>query len=178
MFLCTSVPCKLVSVIHQLQEETIMNKFSLRVIPAAVALTATLAFAAHAQVGVRTGTNSNISADVRANAGSGASVNTNANVNANTSANSDGTVKRAVKKTGNAVQRTGNKVEGAVGNAADATRDGSYRAKNAVGGVAARADSAIQRNLPGNNNAGPAPQVNVQGSGNVSAGGGVARPPQ
>jgi hypothetical protein len=157
-----------------------MNKFSIRAIPAAVALTATLAFAAHAQVGVRTGTNTNISADVRANAGSGASVNsnTNASVNTNASANSDGTVKRAVRKTGNAVQRTGNKVEGAVGNAADATRDGSYRAKNAVGGVAARADGAIQRNLPGNNNAGAPPQVNVQGSGNVSAGGGVQRPPQ
>lgn len=157
-----------------------MNKFSMRSIPALVALSATLAFAAHAQDGVRIGTNSNISADVRANAGSGASVNSNTtvNTNASASANSDGTVKRAVKRTGNAVQRTGNKVEGAVGNAADATRSGAYRAKNAVGGAAARADNAIQRNLPGNNNAGPAPQVNVQGSGNVSAGGGVQRPPQ
>lgn len=156
-----------------------MNKFSMRILPAAVALTATLAFAAHAQDGVRIGTNSNISADVRANASAGGS-SSGASVNSNTNAsvNNDGTVKRAVKRTGNAVQRTGNKVEGAVGNAADATRSGAYRAKNAVGGVAARADNAIQRNLPGNNNAGPAPQVNVQGSGNVSAGGGVARPPQ
>jgi len=165
--------CKLLGS-RQFQQESTMNKFSMRALPAAVALAATLSFAAHAQVGVRTGTNSNIGADVRANAGSGASVNSNTNASVNT----DGTVKRAAKRTGNAVQRTGNKVEGAVGNAADATRDGAYRAKNAVGGVAAKADNAIQRNLPGNNNAGPAPQVNVQGSGNVSAGGGVARPPQ
>ena len=61
------------------------------------------------------------------------------NSSTNASVNSDGTVKRAVKRTGNAVQRTGNKVEGAVDNAADATRSGAYRAKNAVGGVAARA---------------------------------------
>ena len=152
-----------------------MNKFSTRSLPAAVALAATLAFAAHAQDGVRIGANSNISADVRANASNGgASVNTNTNA----SVNSDSTVKRAAKRTGNAVQRTGNKVEGAVGDAADATRSGAYRAKNAVGGAAARADNAIQRNLPANNNAGAAPQVNVQGSGNVSAGGGVQRPSQ
>jgi hypothetical protein len=169
----TSVLCKLVLVNQQLQEETTMNKFSMRTLPAALAVTAALAFAAHAQV--RTGVNSNISADVRANAGSGASVNSNTSTNA--SVNSDGTVKRAVKRTGNAVQRTGDKVEGAVGNAADATRDGAYRAKNAVGGVASKADNAIQRNLPGSNN-GPTSQVNVQGSGNVSAGGGVQRPPQ
>lgn len=158
-----------------------MNKFTTRSLPAAVALAATLAFAAHAQDGVRLGTNSNISADVRANASNGgvsATSNTNATVNTNASTNSDNAVKRTAKRTGNAVQRTGNKVEGAVGNAADATRSGAYRAKNAVGGAAARADSAIQRNLPGNNNAAPAPQVNVQGSGNVSAGGGVQRPPQ
>lgn len=152
-----------------------MTKFSTRSLPAAVALAATLAFAAHAQDGVRIGANSNISADVRANASNGgASVNTNTNA----SVNSDSPVKRAAKRTGNAVQRTGNKVEGAVGDAADATRSGAYRAKNAVGGAAARADNAIQRNLPANNNAGAAPQVNVQGSGNVSAGGGVQRPPQ
>lgn len=159
-----------------------MNKFSMRSLPVAVALTATLAFVAHAHDGVRIGANSNISADVRANAGAGtagtAGTSVNSNTHTNASVNSDGTVTRAVKRTGNAVQRTGNKVEGAVGDAADATRSGAYRAKNAVGGVAARADNAIQRNLPGNSNAGPAPQVNVQGSGNVSAGGGVARPPQ
>jgi hypothetical protein len=158
----------------EFNKESTMNKFSMRALPAALALMATLAFNAHAQDGVRTGVNSNISADVRANAGTGASVNSSTNA----SVKSDGAVKRAAKRTGNAVQRTGNKVENAVGNAADATRDGAYRAKDAVGGVAAKADSAIQRNLPGNNNAGPAPTVNVQGSGNLSAGTGVARPPQ
>lgn len=155
-----------------------MNKFSTRSLPAAVALAATLAFAAHAQDGVRIGANSNISADVRANASNASNGGASVSTNTNASVNSDSTVKRAAKRTGNAVQRTGNKVEGAVGDAADATRSGAYRAKNAVGGAAARADNAIQRNLPGNNNAGAAPQVNVQGSGNVSAGGGVARPPQ
>lgn len=147
-----------------------MNKFSMRSLPAAMALSVTLVFAAHAQVsvgagvGVRTGANANIDSDARANANMGAS-NSSASASSNTSAtvNSDGTVKRAAKRTGHAIQRTGKNVQGAVGDAADATKSGVYRAKDAVGDVAARANRSIQNNLPANT--GASGQVNVQGSG-------------
>lgn len=154
-----------------------MNKFSMRSLPAAMALSATLIFAAHAQVsvgtdlGVRTGVNTNIGNDVRANAGTSVSVsadtNTNTTANTNATVSSDGTVTRAIKRSGNAVKRTGSKVTGAVGTAADATKTGAYRAKNAVSDVAAKADRGIQKRLPASN-AGATGQVNVQGSGDVS----------
>ncbi|GAB3481936.1 hypothetical protein GCM10011496_07170 [Polaromonas eurypsychrophila] len=124
---------------------------------------------------MRTGVNANIGSDVRSNANMGGSVSSNTNANTNATVNSDSTAKRAVKRTGNAVQRTGNKFEGAVNNAAGATRSGAYRAKNAVSGVAARADRGIQNNLPASN-AGAAGRVNVQGSGNTS--GQITPPPQ
>lgn len=160
-----------------------MNKFSMRSIPAAVALTAVMTFVAHAQMGggVRDGVNSNIGNDVRTNANTSvtAGMGTGASVSSHTPTRvqaNDGAVTRAAKRTGNAVQRTGNRVGVAADKAAGATRSGAYRAKNAVSNTAARADRGIQNNLPGSRNAGPAAEVGVQGSGNVS--GQIARPPQ
>ncbi|MGC1173946.1 hypothetical protein [Polaromonas sp.] len=157
-----------------------MNKFSMRSIPAAAALVATLAFSAHAQVGVgvdtgvRTGVNTNIGSDVRANAGVGvnaeassmgtatrsnssAGVNTDTRVGAQTSGSGvKGTVSRAANKTENAVER-----------GARATQRGAGKAVDAVGNVARRADRRIKNALPAD--AQGSGQVNVQGSGNVEA---------
>lgn len=148
-----------------------MNKFSMRVLPVAVALSATLAFTAQAQMGggVRDGTNSQIDSDARAHAM--ATVNGNTPAQTPVAAQSSSGVKGTVS-------RTANRVEGAMGKAADATKRTAKRAGNAVGNsvgsVAERADRGIQNALPGKS-AGSA-SVNMQGSGNTA--GQVARPPQ
>jgi hypothetical protein len=153
-----------------------MKKFALRTLPAAVAMTAVLAFSAQAQV--HSGVNSNIDNDARVRAGVSADASVQGRSSGQATVNStDGTVTRAVKRTGNAVKRTGNRVGDVADTAADATRDGAYRAKGAVGNVAEKANRGIQNNLPARN-AGPSGTVNVEGSGNLSTGAGVARPPQ
>ncbi|MDW5441268.1 hypothetical protein [Polaromonas sp. SM01] len=152
-----------------------MNKFSMRVLPVAVALSATLAFAAQAQMGggVRDGTNSQIDSDARAHA--------MATVNGSTSAQTPVAAQSSSGVKGT-VSRTANRVEGAMGKAADATKRTAKRTAkragsavgNSVGSVAERADRGIQNALPAKS-AGSA-SVNMQGSGNTA--GQVARPPQ
>jgi hypothetical protein len=150
-----------------------MNKFSMRSLPAALALTAalaTLAVAAHAQVGVRTGTNGNIDSDTRMKAENAAhgSSSTSASAPAQAAAPASG---GGVK---GALSRTGHKAENLLERGADATKRGVKRAESAVGNVASKADRGIQGALPANA-AGKAP-VNVQGTG--SGAGQISPPPQ
>ncbi len=127
-----------------------MNKFSMKSIPAAVALTAALAFSAHAQnTGVRVGANTNISSDVRANAtGGGASVGTNANVNTSTNTSVDNSNAPGVR---GAAARTGDRVGNAIGRAGNAVGSATERVtrapRNAIKSGAARADRGINKGL-------------------------------
>ncbi|WP_372825092.1 hypothetical protein [Polaromonas sp.] len=138
-----------------------MNKFSIESISAAAALTAMLAFSAHAQVGlgadvgVRTGVNSNIGSDVRANASasvsgstytSGMATRNNTSVDANTGASANGQASGGGVR--GAVGRTANRAENAMVRGAHATSRAAGRSMDAEGYVARRADARIQNALP------------------------------
>lgn len=176
------------SALPELFKELEVNKFSMRSISAAAALTAMLAMTAQAQVslgtgldvGVRTGVNVNIDSDVRANAlggvhgASSADGNMAARSNNSTAIEASSNSRADARVSGNGgvkgtVSRTGDRVEGAVERGASATKRTANRVVDSVSGVARRADRRIQGALPASARGNG--QVNVQGGASGELGG-------